>query len=141
MSIEEKNKAIIHRHVEEVFNQGDLSFVDRIIADDYVCHFTESIKFEGVEGFKQIVMAARNAFPDLHYTIEDVVAEGDKLAVCYTWTGTHQGVFLGIPATGKQITMKEAIFYHFQDGKEVEALPYVDMLAIYRQLGVSPPGN
>ena len=139
MSIEE-NKALIHRHVEEVFNKGDLSFVEDIIAPDYVCHMSETYEFKGIDGFKQIVTGTRNAFPDLHYTIESLVAEGDKLAVRYSWTGTHQGDFFGVAPTGKRVNMKEAIFYRFKDGKEVEALPYADMLSLFQQLGVSPPG-
>ena len=138
MSVEE-NKAIVHRHVE-VFNKGDLSIADEIISNDYEYHGPMG-EFKGVDGFKQIVIAVRTALPDIHFKIDDMVAEGDKVAVRYTWTGTFKGKFGDIEPTGKQINMTSAYFYRFADGKEVEATPYADMLSFYQQLGVSPPGQ
>jgi steroid delta-isomerase-like uncharacterized protein len=85
-------------------------------------------------------MANRKALPDIHYTIEDMVAEGDKVAVRYVMTATHKGEFMGIPATGKKIKLTQAFFYRFKDGKEVEALAYMDNLSLFQQLGVKPPG-
>lgn len=133
----EENKATLRRHVE-VFNTGDLSIVDELIAPNYVLHYSGN-EYKGPEGFKQIVTGARNAFPDLHYTIDDMVAEGDWVAVRYTMTGTFTGEMGGIAPTGKHVTVPEAIFYRFEGGKEVEALPFSDQLSFYQQLGVSPP--
>ena len=138
MSVEE-NKAVLHRHVEELFNKGDLAVADEVISADYVYHSPLGIEFKGPEGVKQMVAMGHDAFPDLHFTIDDMVAEGDKVAVRYTYTGTHKGEYMGIAPTGKKINMTTAIFYRFVGGKEVEAISYGDTLALYQQLGVSPP--
>ena len=139
MSVEE-NKAVIHRHVEEVFNQGDLDVVDEIVSPDYVYHGPLG-EFTGTEGFKQIVMLARNAFPDINFVIDDMIGEGDKLAVRYSWTGTFLGKFGDLEPTGKKVNITAAYFYKFADGKEVEAIPYSDMLSFYQQIGATPPGG
>jgi steroid delta-isomerase-like uncharacterized protein len=138
MSIE-KNKAVIRRHVEEIFNRGNLAVADEIISPDYVYHGPAG-EFKGPEGFKKMVAGALQAFPDIHYTIDDMVAEGDTLAVRYTMTGTFKGELAGIAPTGKRINMPQAFFYRFKDGKEVEALPFTDTLTMYQQMGVKPPG-
>lgn len=139
MSIE-PNKAVIRRHVEEVFNKGKLEVADEIISPDYVYHGPAG-EFKGPDGFKQMVAGTRTAFPDTHFTIDDMVGEGDTLAVRYTWTATFKGEFMGMAPTGKKIKITSAYFYHFKDGKEVEALPFTDMLSFYQQLGIKPPGQ
>ena len=135
----EENKAKQRRVWEEVFNKGDLSVADELIATNYVYHGPMGMEYKGPEGFKQMVTMTRTAFPDLHVTIDDMVAEGDKVVSRYTMTGTHKGEYMGIAPTGKQVTMTAANFYRFEGGKEVEDLPYSDSLALYQQLGVSPP--
>jgi steroid delta-isomerase-like uncharacterized protein len=135
-----KNKAVIRRHVEEVFNKGNLSIADEIISPDYIYHGPLG-EFKGVEGFKQMVAMARKALPDIHYTIDEMVAEDETVTVRYTMTGTFKGELMGIPPTGKSITQTQAFFYHFKNGKELEALPFSDMLSFYQQLGIPiPPG-
>jgi len=140
LSVEENKAVIHHQHVEELFNKGNLAVADEIIAPDYIYHGPLG-EFKGPEGVKQMVKTFRTAFPDVHFTIDDMVAEGDKVAVRYTWTGTFTGDLMGIAPTGKQVTMASAYFYRFADGKEVEATPYADMLSFYQQLGISPPGG
>lgn len=139
MSIEE-NKAIIRRWVEG-YNNHDPSIVDELISDDYVLHAPGGQDIKGPESFKQMFIANLPIFPDIHYTIDDMVAEGDKVAVRYTMTATHQGEYMGITATGKRITLTQAFFYRLAGGKIVEALPYSDQLVLFQQLGVSPPGQ
>ncbi|HEY41265.1 MAG TPA: ester cyclase [Dehalococcoidia bacterium] len=140
MSVEE-NKAILrHKHVEELFNKGNLAVADEIISPDYVYHRAAG-EVKGPEGVKQMVTTLRTAFPDVHFTIEDIVAEGENVAVRYTWTGIHRGEYMGIAPTGKQINMPMAGFYRFVGGKEVEVVTYSDMLNFFQQLGVSPPGQ
>ena len=133
----EENKAMIRR-VGEVFNQGDLAVVDEVMAADYVHHgpFGE---FKGPEGFKQMVTMFRTAFPDLNMTIEDMVAEGDKVASRLTLRGTHKGEYMGIAATGKQVTVTEIVISRFAGGKEVEAWGSPDLMGMMQQLGVVPP--
>jgi steroid delta-isomerase-like uncharacterized protein len=139
MSVEQ-NKETIHRHVEEIFNKGKLAVADEIVSPEYVYHGPIG-EYKGLEGFKQMVAMALKIFPDIHYTIDDMVAEGDKIAIRYTMTGTFQGEFMGFPPTGKRIKMSQAFFYRFKNGKEVEALPFSDNLDMYRQMGIPiPPG-
>jgi steroid delta-isomerase-like uncharacterized protein len=137
MSVE-KNKTNIRRHVEELWNKGDLAVADKIISPDYVYHNPLG-EFKGPEGFKQMVAMELKSFPDIHFTIDDMVAEGDKVAVRYTFTGTFKGDFAGMAPTGKGFKMTAAFFYRFKDGKQVEALPFADNLTFYQQLGISPP--
>ena len=137
MSVEE-NKAVIRRVTEEILNKGDMSLVPELIAPDYVYH-SRFGEFKGPEGFKQFVKMMNNAFPDIHYTIDDMVAEGDKLAARITFRGTFKGKFGDIEPTGKQFNMTIAFFFRLAGGKEVDSLPYIDMLTWYRQLGITPP--
>jgi len=140
MSVEE-NKAILrHKHEEELFNKGNLAVADEIISPDYVYHSVVG-EIKGPEGVKQMVTTLRAAFPDIHFTIDDMVAEGDDVAVRYTWTGTHRGEYMGIAPTGKQINVKMGCFYRFAGGKEVELVTYVDMLSLFQQLGATPPSQ
>lgn len=139
MSIEE-NKAVIRRHVEDLWNKGDLAVADEIISADFVFHGPAG-EFKGPEGVKQMFVMFRTAFPDCHFTIDDMVAEGDKVAMRMTFTGTHTGDLMGMAPTAKQVTQTEAYFFRFEGGKEVEALPFTDMLTFFQQLGVSPPGQ
>jgi steroid delta-isomerase-like uncharacterized protein len=140
MSVEEVNKTCIRRIVDEVFNKGNMEVVPELIAPDWVIHSPFG-EYRGPEGFKQYITGTRNAFPDFHMTIDDMVAEGDKLAARVSWRATFKGKFGDIEPTGKQINMTAAYFYRMADGKEVEVLPYLDSLALFQQLGVSPPGQ
>lgn len=133
----EENKAMVRRIVEEAINKGEMAVVDEVLADSYVYHVPGN-EVRGPDGFKLYVAMMRTALPDLKITIENMVAEGDMVASRFTIRGTHQGDFMGIAATGKQVTIAEAVFIRFEGGKEVEAWPYTDTLSIYQQLGVSP---
>jgi steroid delta-isomerase-like uncharacterized protein len=141
MSTEQNKDTLRRLHVEELFNKGNLKVADEIISLDYVYHGPAG-EFKGPAGVKQIVTMWRTAFPDGRYVIEDMVAEGDKVAVRYAWTGTFTGELAGTPPTGKKVNnMKEVIFYRFAGGKEVEAINYIDMQELSLQLGVLfPPG-
>jgi steroid delta-isomerase-like uncharacterized protein len=135
----EENKAMVRRIFEEVFNKGNLSVVDEIMANDYVFHMGQGMDVKGPDGFKQFATMFRTAFPDLHITIDDMVAEGDRVATRETMRGTHKGDFMGIRPTGKQCTTTGMVIIRFAGGKEVEAFGIVDMLAMYQQLGIVPP--
>jgi len=140
MSVEQ-NKAASSRIIEEAWNKGNLAVADELIASNYVVRGFGEGDFNGPDGFKQIVTMYRTAFPDIHVTIEDTIAEGDRLAVRYTLRGTHKGDLMGIAPTGKQVTMTGAVFVRFAGGKQVEALGFADTLVMFQQLGVSPPGQ
>ena len=105
MSVEE-NRALIQRFVEEVFNHGNLDVVDDIYAPDYVGHTAGSPEQTlGPEGVREFVELYRSAFPDLHTTIEDIVAEGDKVAYRWTAVGTHRGEFLGFAPSNNRVEL------------------------------------
>src|SRR6516225_10482002 len=104
-----ENKAVIGKFVEEVLNQGRLERADELVALDFVELDPLPGQQPGREGLKQVIAAFRTAFPDIHWVIEEMVAEGDKVFSRFTWNGTHRGEFFGVPATGKQITVKGAV--------------------------------
>ena len=135
----EENKAILRRNVEEAFNKGNLAVADENMATDYVCHAPGGQEFKGPEGFKQLVTVYCTAFPDIHMTVEDMVAEGDKVAHRLKMRGTHKGELMGIAPTGKQVTATSINISRFAGGKEVEAWTSMDLLGIMQQLGVVPP--
>jgi steroid delta-isomerase-like uncharacterized protein len=135
----EANKAEQRRVWEEVFNKGNMSVVDETIAPNYVYQGLMGIESKGPEGFKQMVAMFRTAFPDLHVTVEDMIAEGDKVVSHYTMTGTHKGELMGIAPTGKKVKFSGMVIVRWVDGKEVEAKGVGDMLAMMQQIGVIPP--
>jgi steroid delta-isomerase-like uncharacterized protein len=135
----EENKAMIRRVWEEAFNKGDLAIVNEIQAPNYVYRGPGGQELKGPEGFKQLVTMFHTAFPDLHATVDDMFAEGDKVAHRTTMRGTHNGDLMGIAPTGKQVTVSATVISRFAGGKEVEAWSNIDMLAMMQQLGVVPP--
>jgi predicted ester cyclase len=135
----EENKANLHRTIEEVFNKGNLAIVDELINTNSVLYLPGGQEIKGTEGFKQYVTMVRTAFPDLHFTIEDTVAEGDKVAYRYTWRGTHKGEMMGIAPTGKQVTATGMSIVYFVGGKGGDAWVSGDNLSMMQQLGVVPP--
>ena len=138
MSVEQ-NKATLRRIVEEVFNKGDMSVVPELISPEYSYHNPMGMEFKGPDGFVQFVQMERNVFPDIHVTIDDMIGEGDKLAARLSFTGTFKGKFGDFEPTGNKVSHTAAYFYRYADGKEVEALPFTDMLPMYQQMGISPP--
>ena len=134
----EENKALARRYVEEAINKGNLAVIDELTADDFVEHNPFPGQAPGVEGEKQLISMMRAAFPDLHSTIEDVIAEGDKVVLRATTRGTHKGEFMGIPPTGKQVTVTEIHIVRFANGKGVDHWGEVDMMGMMQQLGAMP---
>ncbi len=135
----EENKAIMHRVVEEVFNKKNLALADELIDINFVHHGTGGVELKGPEGFKQFAAMMLTAFPDIRLTIEDMVAEGDKVVSRLTSRGTHTGNFMDIAPTGKQITVTGIVINRIAGGKAVEAWLINDELGMMQQLGVIPP--
>ncbi len=131
MSLEE-NKAIIHG-LYEAYNKHNVALLDKFIAPDYVHH---AQKLRGLESVKQYEAIVYKGFPDLHDTIEGIIAEGDKVWVCVKVTGTHAGEFRGLAPTGKKITLTYVGIHRIADGKVVERLSVYDQLDFLKQLGV-----
>ena len=138
----EENKTIFRRYVEEVSNEGNLDLVDEIFAR-YVSHQPDGYTEErGPEDVKRFIGEFHQAFPDFHSTIEDQIAEGDKVATRWTIRGTHQGEFRGIAPTGKQITVTGIGIFRFSEGKVVESWDNFDQLGMMQQLDAIPqPGQ
>jgi predicted ester cyclase len=126
----EENKAVVRRGIEEVWNQKNVAIVDEIAAPDYVSH-NPAMTTHGLEQYKQLVMMYFTAFPDIHLTIEDEIAEGDKVV-------TRVTAFMGIPPTGKQAVVTGIVIDRFANGKTVEAWNNLDDLGLLQQLGVIP---
>ncbi len=133
----EENKALLRRVIDEVFNQHNLDAADQYYPGDYLQH--NSHVPPGLAGFKQFFTMHFAAFPDLHATIEDLIAEGDKVAARLTWRGTHKGEFEGVAPTGKQITFTTMEFFRVGDGKLAEHWDEVDLLGMLQQIGVIAP--
>jgi steroid delta-isomerase-like uncharacterized protein len=132
----EENKAVVQRAVE-AFNQGDQDAVDELFAANYVDHDPSRAGLpSGPEGVKQAWGAFRAAFPDLQGTIEDMITEGDKVVVRGTISGTHQGDLMGIPSTGRRVTVTLIDVNRIEGGKLVERWGVSDMLGMMQQLGV-----
>ncbi len=135
----EQHKAIVRRIFEEVWNQGKLEVVDEIYATDYVLNNPAVPEIRGPEALRQLVTQYRAAIPDLHYTVQDQIAEGDKVAVRWTVSGTQQGEMMGIPPTGKHVSVAGMSMVRIAAGKVVEDFGSMDTLGMLQQLGVIPP--
>ncbi len=137
----EQNKMIARRAFEEVQSQGKLALIDDLVVGDFIGH-TPFGEIHGPEGAKQFFGALRGAFPDLHVTVEDQLAEGDRVATRWIARGTHKGQFQAMPATGKQMTMAGMTIFRIANGKLVEGWTNADTLGMLQQLGAVPaPGQ
>ena len=138
----EQNKALVHRLVEEFFNRGNTSQVDEIFAPN----FAEREELPpgvpgGIEGVKQMVVMLHSAFPDFKATVDDILAEGDKVVVRQTWSGTQKGEWMGVPPTGKSVSIGVIDIIRLADGKVVEHWGQMDSMGMMMQLGAIPaPG-
>ena len=128
MSLEE-NKSIVRRWIE-AYNKRNLDF-DEFIAPDYVDHTNQVDR----DGLKQLFDMGLKAYPDWHETIEDIIAEGDKVWVRLSYTGTHEGEFMGLPPTGKKVTSTAVDIYRIVDGKLAEYWNVTDTVNIFKQIG------
>jgi steroid delta-isomerase-like uncharacterized protein len=138
MSVQEENKARQRRVWEELFNKKNLEIIDELFAPEWVEHMpTRDIKSS--EGAKQVPASYFKAFPDLHVTIDDMLAEGDKVMSRITMTGTFKGEFMGHAPTGNSFSAKGINIIKWVDGKEVEAWAVFDTLTFFRQLGIPIP--
>lgn len=135
----ERNKMLEQRLMEEAYNLGDLAVVDELIARDYIGHSaTPADETHGPEGYKQFVVTLRKAFPDIQFTVEDQIAEGDKVVTRWTAHGTHQGEFQGLPPTGTHGAITGITIDRIANGKVVECWTNADDLGLMRLLGAIP---
>lgn len=130
MTIEE-NKAI-QRRFQDIWNKGDFSIIEEIYDKDFINH---NVDAKGFDAIRKFVTVYRKAFPDVKFTIEDQIAEGDKSVMRYTITGTHKVEFQGIAPTGKSIKMTGIAIHRIANGKIVEIWSNWDALGLMQQLG------
>jgi steroid delta-isomerase-like uncharacterized protein len=136
--VSEENKALIQRFVEEAFNEGNLDVADEVYAPGFVSHESAGPVERGPEYVKQFVGTYRGAFPDGRTTVEDVIAEGDRVAYRWSFRGTHRGELMGIPPTGEEVTITGITVDRISGGKIEEEWNNFDQLGVLRQLGVFP---
>ena len=137
----EENKAKVQRFLEEGFGQGKTELVDEVLHSEFVCYDpnSESGKIRGADTIKAEIEYFHNAVPDLTFTVEDQVAEGDEVVSRYRATGTHQGEFFGVAGTGNRIEMTGIQIDRFDEsGKMIEEWPEYDLLGAMRQMGAIP---
>jgi steroid delta-isomerase-like uncharacterized protein len=138
----QENKASARRFLEEVMNRGNVAVIDELSSPSFVDHTAPPGVPAGNDGFKAFVTMFRGAFPDLHYTIDDEIVEGDRVVQRATARGTMKGDFQGMPASGKTATWSEIHITRFENGKAVEHWGVVDQLAMLAQLGFAQaPGQ
>ena len=138
----ESNKAVVRRLIEEGYNEGRLDVVDELVAPDVFNHPAVPEHQHGIDGFKHVIVWVRDIAPDTHYQIDDIIAEGDKVAVRMTVSGTHTGPIGDIPPTGKRFSVDYVNWFRLADGKVAELWAVRDDLTRLQQLGLIPvPGG
>jgi steroid delta-isomerase-like uncharacterized protein len=133
-----ENRAVIRAFAEEVINQGRLERADDLVAEDFVELDPLPGQRQGREGLKEIIGVIRNAFPDIDWVMEEMVAEGELVFSRFTWSGTHSGTFLGIPATGRRVNVPGMVLDRVVAGRMAESRILMNSMAMMQQLGVIP---
>jgi steroid delta-isomerase-like uncharacterized protein len=131
----EENKALLRRYVKEVWDKQNPAAVDGFLAPNYKRHRSATTEPLTRDGQRQLLVKFRAVFPDIQITVEEIIAEDDCIAFRSTMRGTHQGEFLGIPSTGKQVTVGLVDVIHIKNGKFVEQWGGPDLLDLLQQLG------
>ena len=134
----EENKAVMHRFYEEWVHSGNEDALEEIVAPDCPLYFGGMFMGTGPEAFKQTRTMMYSGFPDLHWTIEEMVAEGEKVAERLTARGTHEGEFMGVAPTGKRVEFQGQAIFHISEGKVLESRGMPDMLGLMQQIGAVP---
>ena len=134
-SVSRRNKQIVRQLFEEGFNRDRLALVDELIAEEYV----DAAGERGPGAFKQVITRLRSAFPDIHYTIEDILAEDDRVALRWHWSGTHSGPFRGIAPTERAIVNSGSAIFKLREGRVIAAALDTDRLGFLQSIGVVAP--
>jgi steroid delta-isomerase-like uncharacterized protein len=133
------NKSTVRRLYEEVWNNRRLEVADQIISPSHALHDNHQSDSDiGPEAYKRNVRRFVAAFPDLRFTVEDMIAENDKVVACWSISGTHKGEYRGIPATSKKVSFEGITINHVADGKIIDSFANWDALGLMQQLGVVP---
>ena len=135
----QENALIVRRFAEEVITQGNIESAAQFVWEDVVEQVPLPGQRPGLEGLKDILGAMRSAFPDLDFSIKEQIAERDKVASRFEWTGTHSGDFLGVPATGRRVQVWGIVIDRLEQGRIKDTRIIMDTLGLMIQLGVFPP--
>lgn len=133
----EENKIIVRKFFEEGPSKGNLNIANELLSPDFALHVPLPAP-SGIEGINEVITSCRAAFEHLNVTIEDMIAEGNNVAVRFTAHGVHKGDFMGLPATGKPITMTGIEVFRIKDGKIAELWGEANLLGLMQQLGIIP---
>lgn len=133
------NRNAVRRFTEVVLNQGEIEAMTQFFWEDATEEVTLPGYSRGLHGLKQLLRGLRRSFPDMHWTIYEQVCEVDKVVSRFEWTGTHQGVFLGLPPTGRAVRVWGMTVDRFERGKIKETRVIMDTLTLLMQLGAVPP--
>lgn len=135
------NRSIVRRFIEETINQGQIDSAAQFVWEDVVEQVPLPGQGPGLEGLKDILRSMRAGFPDLHFSVEEQIAEGDKVLTRFEWKGTHRGEFLGVPATGRSVRVWGMVIDRLEAGRIKDTRIIMDSLGLMMQLGVFPqPG-
>jgi steroid delta-isomerase-like uncharacterized protein len=135
----EENKAVVRRMVEEIWNQGNMATFDELFADDFTSHDpTAPGGMRNKAAYRQWILEVRSAYPDLHFATEGIYADGDIVVWRGTTSGTHKGVFLGIPATNTHGSVAAVDIVRVAGSKCHETWEQWDALSLFQQMGVLP---
>ena len=135
---EATNVLVVGRFLEEVMNQGRFEVANEIVAEDFVGLDPLPGQRQGREGLVEVVKGLRTSFPDMHWKAEETIATGDKVVTRFTWTGTQKGEFLGIPATGRGVSVKGVVIDRIVGGLMTDSRILMDTMGLMQQLGVVP---
>lgn len=135
----QNNSNIVRRFLTEVLNQGKIDSAGEFFWEDMVEQVPFPGQGPGLGGLKDVLRGMRAAFPDMHWTVEEQIAEGDKVVTRFEWTGTHRGEFLGVPATGRPVKVWGMVIDRMEAEKIRDTRIIMDTIGLMMQLGVFPP--
>ena len=136
------NAAIVRQFVDEVITQGNMEIASQYVWEDVVEQVPFPGQGPGLEGLKDVLQGMRTAFPDLIFSIQEQVTEGDKVASRFEWTGTHKAAFLGVPPTGRSVRVWGVVIDRLVEGRIKDTRIIMDIFGLMMQLGVlAPPAN
>ena len=127
------NRDVVKKY-HEIWSNGQVKELDKILAPDFVCHFINGIEWKGIEGANSSIISHRKSFPDWKEKIVDMISEGNKVVTRYKSTGTQQGTFNGLDSTGTKVTIYEASIYRIANGKIAEQWGFPDAISLNNQL-------
>lgn len=132
------NTTIVRQFIEEVLNQGDIDGAGRFVWEDVVEQVPLPGQGPGLAGLQDVLRGMRSAFPDMHWTVEEQLADGDRVLTRFEWTGTHRGEFLGVPPTGRSVSVWGMVIDRLVDGRIKDTRILMDTLGLMMQLGAAP---